>query len=565
MIASEISRIRRNSCFFIFTGIAFLLLCLGSCKRDWHDDGIIQTSGSMVEWDMFLNISRAIVDADGSGYFEDGDTVVVNFCNMQDGSSKFYTLYLSDGHWMPEISWREIGNDVRFTAWYTSSANGLYNASKTSSDYIHTLEVNQNGEGYDNSDLLFAQVRARAGEKVRLRFEHILSRLRIILESKDGSYSDSDLQKVEVEVMTPCQLPFNLAEGVLNTPYGYEWIAPVRQSDNTFLALLCPQKAESMNDIGWIRVKADGKEKIVNIPETVDGKEFVGLEAGKELIYRLNLQRESTEDEFAGTVRWVYGVKEPADGQWNSDHTQLSWTEGCGWFDCNKINPSDVSASGDGLMCWAAAASNLIHWWLQQNSETEAVKSYKGPAAVPSDMLHSEIFQLYKNNFPNSGEYPIKAINWFFNGVFQRKIYDTDPVSPVAGFFRDELGTQSLGNEYLGTDLARDRFNAIIKQALLSRQGIMFVVNLGKAWTTHAVTLWGVKFDDDGFIDTLYMVDNNDGRYDARGTIRTMKVRYLPYSDNNPELYPYVPNSLGDFTIRIESLCTLSLGREWIN
>lgn len=61
------------------------------------------------------------------------------------------------------------------------------------------------------------------------------------------------------------------------------------------------------------------------------------------------------------------------------------------------------------------------------------------------------------------------------------------------------------------------------------------------------------------------MVDNNDGRSDTRGTIRVMGVQYCPYSSSNPELYPYVPNSLGDFTIRIESLCTLSLGREWIN
>ena len=93
---------------------------------------------------------------------------------------------------------------------------------------------------------------------------------------------------------------------------------------------------------------------------------------------------------------------------------------------------------------------------------------------------------------------------------------------------------------------------------------MMFVINLGKNWSTHAVTLWGVSFDESGLADTLYMVDNNDGCYDARGTIRAMKVKYLPYSSSNSELYPYVPNSLGDFTIRIESLCTLSLGREWI-
>ena len=68
------------------------------------------------------------------------------------------------------------------------------------------------------------------------------------------------------------------------------------------------------------------------------------------------------------------------------------------------------------------------------------------------------------------------------------------------------------------------------------------MVNLGKAWNTHAVTLWGVKFDDEGMIDMLYMVDNNDGRSDPRGTIRTMEVRYLPYSSSNPDLYPYTVN-----------------------
>ena len=216
-------------------------------------------------------------------------------------------------------------------------------------------------------------------------------------------------------------------------------------------------------------------------------------------------------------------------------------------------------------MCWAAATSNLLHWWLKQNEETEAVKAYTGPAAIPTDMLHSEIFQLYKDHFPNAGNYPLKAINWFFNGVFHNRIYDTDPIDPAAGFFRTQLGTRTLGKEYIGNELARDRFNAIIKQALTSRHGILFIINQGKNWSTHAVTLWGARFDDEGLIDTLYMVDNNDGRSDTRGTIRVMGVQYRPYSSSNPELYPYVPNSLGDFTIRIESLCTLSLGREWIN
>lgn len=44
----------------------------------------------------------------------------------------------------------------------------------------------------------------------------------------------------------------------------------------------------------------------------------------------------------------------------------LTWKEGSGWFDCNKT----FNYYGDGNMCWAAAASNLIHWWLAQNQNT---------------------------------------------------------------------------------------------------------------------------------------------------------------------------------------------------
>lgn len=368
----------------------------------------------------------------------------------------------------------------------------------------------------------------------------------------------------EIRVRTACRIPFDLSEGTSGEPAGYQWVTPLKESDNTWTALLCPQEAGDLRSEDWIQIRIGDKELAMPLPESLAGQPLERLEAGKEIVYRIRLRKEAEPDAFSGTTRWVYGIKEPLPEQWNADHTQLKWTDGCGWFDCNKVNPSGITSGDDGLMCWAASASNLIHWWLAQNAGTEAVRAYQGPEAVPSDMLHSQVFQLYKDHFPNRGEYPLKAVNWFFNGVFQKRIYETDPVDPSAGFFRSWLGTNSLGKEYSNYELTRDGFNRIVKHALSSGQGMMFVINLGKNWSTHAVTLWGVSFDESGLADTLYMVDNNDGRYDARGTIRAMKVKYLPYSSSNSELYPYVPNSLGDFTIRIESLCTLSLGREWI-
>lgn len=549
----------------VATFASLCVLAMGACSKRSQESGPEQARGGRVEWNMLLEGSRAAVDADGSGYFEEGDSIVIAARNLSDGALRYFTLHLSERGWEPEIYWDEIGEDVEFTAWHASPAGGLDKAgAAASSEFVHVLASDQTGKGYVASDLMGAKARVLAGNTVRLRFVHSLSRLHVVLESNDGSYTAEQLQKVQIQVYTPGRLTFSLAGGGLNSCSGGQWVTPCSGKDNVWTALVCPQAAEDLPSGSWIRVVMDGTEKTVGVPETVEGKPLAGLEAGKELTYRLNLKKDAAlPDEFAGTTRWVYGVKEPSDDQWNYDSTQLSWTEGCGWYDCNKVDPSDISSSGDGLMCWAAAVSNLVHWWLQQNSGTAAVQAYTGPAAVPSDMLHSAVFQLYKDNFPNRGEYPIKAINWFFNGVFQRKIYDSDPVDPAAGFFRGQLGTQTLGAEYSGLDLKRDRFNSVIRQALALQQGVVFVVNLGKAWKTHAVTLWGAGFDDDGLIDMLYMVDNNDGRSDARGTIRTMEVKYLPYGGGQ-ELYPYVANSLGEFTIRIESLCTLSLGREWV-
>lgn len=544
--------------------VTMCALCMNSCSRKLQPDAPIVTGAGCVEWDMMMDAVRSSVNADGSGSFEEGDSVVVYARNLSDRSLRHYTVHLSGNGWEPEISWEEIGEEVEFTAWHMVPSRRVHDASQTSTEYQHTLSADQQGDGYRSSDLMCAKARVQAGNTVRLQFSHMMSRIKIVLGSDDASYTEDQLRKAVVQVNTPCRISFSLSEGTSGSCSDSGWVTPEKGEDNVRTVLVCPQSASDMPADDWIRVSVDGVEKSVGVPETLDGQPFGGLEPGKEITYRLNVKKGETIDDLAGTTRWIYGVKEPSADQWNYDHTQLAWTEGCGWFDCNKVDPSDVTSGGDGLMCWAAATSNLIHWWLQQNSGTSAVNSYTGPAAVPSDMLHSAVFQLFKDHFPNQGDYPLKAINWFFNGVFHKNMYDSDPVDPAAGFFREQLGTQTLGAEYSGRDMMRDSFNSIIRRALSSQQGVLFVVNLGKAWSTHAVTLWGVKFGEDGLIDTLYMVDNNDGRNDPRGTIRTMEVSYLPYSSNNPDLYPYVPNSVDAFTVRIESICTLSLGRQWV-
>lgn len=154
-------------------------------------------SGNRVEWDMSLKASRAVINTDGSGHFEEGDSLLVYAQNVANGHTKQYILHLENGVWKPEIYWKELGDQVQFTAWHIASMQRLYQASQLSSNYSHSIETDQQGAGYRRSDLLLAKAQVQSGEKVHLNFSHALNRLHIVLESKDHSYTASQLQQAK--------------------------------------------------------------------------------------------------------------------------------------------------------------------------------------------------------------------------------------------------------------------------------------------------------------------------------------------------------------------------------
>lgn len=92
----------------------------------------------------------------------------------------------------------------------------------------------------------------------------------------------------------------------------------------------------------------------------------------------------------------------------------LKWKADYGWYDCNKTNPS-AGSGGDSEMCWAAAASNMIHWWLDQNKEYVDRLGYDGPKDYIRS-TESAVFNLYKEAFYNEGQHSYNALNWFFTG-----------------------------------------------------------------------------------------------------------------------------------------------------
>lgn len=142
-------------------------LSVTSCTKSHPEPGIPPYEGDVVEWEMVREnpASKALINGNGVGSFEEGDTIVVYARNMADGRVKHVTLKLQNGRWTPKVRWEELGEEVLFTAWYTKNAVGLHQAAQTTSEYRHTLAVSQQGEGYGSADLLCAQTRGKKAKK----------------------------------------------------------------------------------------------------------------------------------------------------------------------------------------------------------------------------------------------------------------------------------------------------------------------------------------------------------------------------------------------------------------
>ena len=95
-----------------FLRTSLLTLCIASCSRNIPENEAMPVSGNQVEWDMSLKASRAIINTDGSGHFEEGDSLLVYAQNVANGHTKQYILHLENGVWKPEIYWKELGDQV---------------------------------------------------------------------------------------------------------------------------------------------------------------------------------------------------------------------------------------------------------------------------------------------------------------------------------------------------------------------------------------------------------------------------------------------------------------------
>lgn len=206
------------------------------------------------------------------------------------------------------------------------------------------------------------------------------------------------------------------------------------------------------------------------------------------------------------------------------------WVQGVsetgGWFDTNKTGNND---SG---FCWAAADTNILSWWYQQNKAAAQV-------AQDNEVPHTQeaLWKLFNDSFVNGDGHPTSGLRWYVNGtepqspaikdttkgdysdilsvtledVVSRNIYSYDPAWEVVDGVPTRTGTTEPSKEVFVL-IAND-----LKNYLMSGYAVALGM-CGNGAGKHAVTLWGIEINEEtGHMTKMWITDSDDDLYKVAG------------------------------------------------
>ena len=301
-----------------------------------------------------------------------------------------------------------------------------------------------------------------------------------------------------------------------------------------------------------------------------------------------NIVEYETEEGEKRTVLFVKGVKAPklgenGDFRKTEDHGYIDYKapfeEGQGYFDVNKaLFGTDKNI--DRNLCFAAAASNTLHWYLQQNKKEikdyiedngDVIRTVGANTYSLKEMLNQDveqqgslIYQYFKEMYGNNetGYYAVPLMDLFLNGYTPKEDRKTNiedkNLQPDArgGFLYGIIGTKPQTGMQSVNSLS-DLGNSL--QHYLSNN---FVVCL--SYTTfsynHVVTLWGAEYDESGLLRAVYVTDSDDQDETGVETEVAMK-RYVVKGKGN---FSFLSNAISEEAngARINSLQYLRFGGE---
>jgi len=169
------------------------------------------------------------------------------------------------------------------------------------------------------------------------------------------------------------------------------------------------------------------------------------------------------------------------------------------WADAEK-----TATGTDDLMCWAAAASNILEW--------------TGWGKVASMTNTDQMFNYYQNHWTDNGGMMKYGWNWWFSGTYS---------GPVGASL--DLPVGSAGSNWSQPDAPggdfypSQNFSAYFHESwgsLASLSTIDQYLRAGYGTTLavysptmgHALTVWGFQYDPDnaGYYTGIYVTDSDD-------------------------------------------------------
>lgn len=190
----------------------------------------------------------------------------------------------------------------------------------------------------------------------------------------------------------------------------------------------------------------------------------------------------------------------------------------------------------DSMMCWAAAASNVIQHWQDTYytfhdaaaaPATGVQKGYTAPVGTDSLAVYDALLACWTE----SSGYTYNAYSWWLKGGRYVEAGSTLKDAASGGYYNDVFGsTLPTYNGGLkdapfyttlpdyGVKVNMEAAETVLKKAFTNKgQAVSLSVchNNGTYKGMHAITCWGYETDEQGHITGLLVTDSDDKNYGA--------------------------------------------------
>ncbi|HFI0586873.1 TPA: IdeS/Mac family cysteine endopeptidase [Streptococcus suis] len=317
-----------------------------------------------------------------------------------------------------------------------------------------------------------------------------------------------------------------------------------------------------------VEMKVDGgTENVVSRNDTeVTTSEQNQIEVAetKEILNQTSYQTESGEQR---QIIWAHGITPPAMEQSGGFVKEkygdyLNYTApfeaGKGYYDTNKsLNASFIDLN----LCFAAVSSNMVHWWLEQNSsyverylkeknstvnvgENYAITDLRRYIDSFQNQQNSRVFDMFKTyyGYRTNGFVSDALVDLFINGYKPKvqggvNLEDSQLVPDNrGGFFYDVFKEKKLTNRIFSGSY--ERFGEDVRTVLESK-GLLGLTYRTLGYATHIVTVWGAEYDNQGKIRAVYITDSDD----QQEQIGLKRMGITRDASGNPRLNNHMKNN----------------------